>query len=175
MEARLAGNRKSRAALAQIRQFGDPVLKEESREAEVDDELRQLAERMVKIMHEADGVGLAAPQIGILRKIIVFHIDDKDHVLVNPEITWRSRETVTEAEGCLSLASMACEVERAARIKVEGEDLDGNRKVYELEGIEARILQHEIDHLHGYMVINRTSRQQRRELMARLREMQMES
>lgn len=172
----MGNNRRSKeAALAQIRQFGDPVLKEESNAAEVDDDVRQLVERMTRIMHEADGVGLAAPQIGILRKIIVFRIDDEDRVLINPEITWRSRETITEAEGCLSLASMACDVKRAARIKVEGEDLDGNRCVYELEGMDARILQHEIDHLHGTMVINRTSRGQRRELMARLREMQMEA
>ncbi len=161
------------AAMAQIRQFGDPVLKEESREATVDEDLRQLVERMIRIMHQADGVGLAAPQIGILRKIIVFHIDGKDQVLVNPEVTWRSEETSVQAEGCLSLASMACDVERSEKVRVEGEDLDGNHKVYELEGMEARILQHEIDHLHGFMVINRTSREQRRQLMARLREMQM--
>lgn len=171
----MAGKQGNRpAALAQIRQFGDPVLKEESHDTEVDEDLRKLADRMIRIMHEADGVGLAAPQIGILRKIIVFHIDEGDHVLINPEITWRSEDTVTEAEGCLSLASMACDVERAEKVRVEGEDLDGNHKVYELEGLEARILQHEVDHLHGTMVINRTSREQRRELMARLRDMQME-
>lgn len=172
----MAGKDRNRtpAAMAQIRQFGDPVLKEESHDTIVDDDLRQLAERMIRIMHEADGVGLAAPQIGILRKIIVFHIDEADHVLINPQITWKSQETVTEPEGCLSLASMACDVERSEKVRVEGEDLEGSHKVYELEGIQARILQHEIDHLHGTMVINRTSREQRRELMARLRDMQME-
>ncbi len=169
------GNNRERkaAAMAQIRQFGDPVLKEESHQAEADDELRQLVERMILLMHEADGVGLAAPQIGILRMIIVFRLDNEDHVLINPEITWRSEETVTEAEGCLSLANLACDVERAEKIRVEGEDLKGNHQVYELEGLKARILQHEIDHLHGTMVINRTSREQRRGLMTRLREMQM--
>ena len=170
----MANNKEAKTvALAQIRQFGDPVLKEESNDARVDDGLRQLAERMIRIMHQADGVGLAAPQIGILRKVIVFHIDGRDHVLINPQITWSSEEKATQAEGCLSLASLACDVERSERIRVEGEDLDGNHKVYEVEGLEARILQHEIDHLHGFMVINRTTREQRRELMARLREMQM--
>lgn len=161
------------AAMAQIRQFGDPVLKEESHSVEADDELKQLVERMIRIMHDAEGVGLAAPQIGILRKVIVFHLDDEDHVLINPEITWRSEESITDAEGCLSLANMACDVERAAKIRVEGQDLEGNKKVYELEGLQARILQHEIDHLYGTMVINRTTREQRRQLMARLRDLQM--
>lgn len=171
----MSSNREAKlTAIAQIRQFGDPVLKQESNPAAVDDELRQLVVRMKKIMHEADGVGLAAPQIGILRRVIVFQLDGEDHVLVNPEITWKSDETVTEAEGCLSLASMACDVDRAERIKVEGEDLDGNHQVLELEGLQARILQHEIDHLNGTMVINRTSREERRQMMARMREMQME-
>jgi peptide deformylase len=171
---RLASKDEARAAaMAQIRQFGDPVLKEESHHAEADDELRKLVERMIRIMHDAEGVGLAAPQIGILRKIIVFHLDDEDHVLINPEITWRSEESITDSEGCLSLANMAVDVERAAKIRVEGQDLEGNKKVFELEGLQARILQHEIDHLHGTMVINRTTREQRRQLMARLREVQM--
>lgn len=167
----MADNDKIKAAAAgQIRQFGDPVLKEESHPVVVDDELRKLVDRMIKIMHAADGVGLAAPQIGVLRKVIVFQLDKEEHVLVNPEITWKSEETVTEAEGCLSLASMAVDVERAKQVRVEGEDLDGNHKVYELEGLKARILQHEVDHLAGLMIVNRTSREQRKDLMARLRQ-----
>lgn len=167
----MADNDKAKAAAAgQIRQFGDPVLKEESRPVVVDDELRKLVDRMIKIMHAADGVGLAAPQIGVLRKVIVFRLDKEDLVLINPEITWRSEETVTDAEGCLSLASMAVDVERAKQVKVEGEDLDGNHMVYEVEGLKARILQHEIDHLQGMMIVNRTSREQRKDLMARLRQ-----
>ncbi|MHB9112602.1 MAG: peptide deformylase [Thermoleophilia bacterium] len=170
----MTDNEKSRAAaFGQIRQFGDPVLKEESRPVEVDDELRKLVDRMIRIMHAADGVGLAAPQIGVLRKVIVFRLDKEEHVLVNPEITWRSEETITDAEGCLSLASLAVDVERAKQVRVEGEDLDGNHKIFELEGLKARILQHEIDHLEGLMIVNRTSREQRKDLMARLRKIKL--
>lgn len=165
----MAADEKARAAAwAQIRQFGDPVLKENSHDAEVDDDLRQLVERMIRIMYASDGVGLAAPQIGILRKVIVFQLDKEVHVLINPEITWRSEETITEPEGCLSLASLATDVERSEKVKVEGQDLEGNHQVYEVEGLKARILQHEVDHLNGMMIIDRTSREGRRDLLSRL-------
>lgn len=161
------------AAWAQIRQFGDPALREESRPAQVDNDLLELVERMTKIMYGTNGVGLAAPQIGVLQRVIVFILDDNLKVLINPEITWKSAETVTEAEGCLSLANLSCEVERAERIKVEGTDLAGNRQEYELEGLPARILQHEIDHLNGKMIINRTSPEQKKQLLSQLRLMKL--
>lgn len=156
------------AAWAQIRQFGDPVLKEQSYIAEVDDDLRKLVDRMIKIMHLADGVGLAAPQIGILRRVIVFQLDGVEHVLLNPEVTWRSEAMIKDAEGCLSLASLATEVERAEKVSVEGEDMEGNHIKMDLEGMHARILQHEIDHLNGLMIIDRTSREARKNLLSRL-------
>lgn len=161
------------AAWAQIRQFGDPALREESRLAQVDNDLLELVERMTKIMYGTNGVGLAAPQIGVLQRVIVFILDDNLKVLINPEITWKSGETVTEAEGCLSLANLSCEVERAERIKVEGTDLAGNRQEFELEGLPARILQHEIDHLNGKMIINRTSPEQKKQLLSQLRLMKL--
>lgn len=161
--------RNKAAAFQQIRQFGDPVLKEESRPVVPGDDIRELVERMIRVMHAADGVGLAAPQIGVLRQVIVFLLDDVEHVLLNPRIIWRSEETIADAEGCLSLMNHACEVERAEKIKVEGEDLEGNRREYELDGLHARILQHEIDHLQGQMVINRTSRKERKDLLSRMR------
>ncbi len=170
----MSADEKTRAAaFGQIRQFGDPVLKEESRPVEVDDELRKLVDRMIKIMYAADGVGLAAPQIGVLRRIIVFRFDNEVNVLINPKITWKSEDTATEAEGCLSLASLAVDVERSNRIRAEGEDLEGNHKIYEVEGLKARILQHEIDHLEGLMIVNRASREQRKDLMARLRNVRL--
>ncbi|MBE0429627.1 MAG: peptide deformylase [Thermoleophilia bacterium] len=156
------------AAWAQIRQFGDPVLKEKSHQAQVDEDLRALVDRMIRIMDGAEGVGLAAPQIGVLRRVIVFRLDKELNVLVNPEITWRSEETVRDDEGCLSLASLATQVERAEKVRVEGEDLDGKHRVYELKGLKARILQHEIDHLEGMMIIDRASREGRKDLLARL-------
>lgn len=159
------------AAMAQIRQFGDPVLKEPSRPTISSEELLSLVERMTKIMYAAEGVGLAAPQIGVLQRVIVFLLDDQLHVLINPEITYRSPETVTDTEGCLSLAGLSCEVERAERVRVAGEDLEGNRREFDLEGMSARILQHEIDHLDGAMIINRTSKEQRKQLMKHLRQM----
>ncbi|MHB9052860.1 MAG: peptide deformylase [Thermoleophilia bacterium] len=170
----MANDDKTRAAaFSQIRQFGDPVLKEVSKPVEIDDELRKLIDRMVIIMDAADGVGLAAPQIGILRQIIVFRLDKDLNVLLNPKITWKSEETIVDAEGCLSLASLAVDVERAKEVKVEGMDLEGNHRVYEQEGIKARILQHEVDHLEGKMVIDRCSREQRKDLMGRLRKMRL--
>ncbi len=161
-------------AWRQIRQFGDPVLREESRLAIPGGEMRILAERMIRIMFAADGVGLAAPQIGILQKIIVFRFGkDEPQVLLNPEIVWRSEESEIHAEGCLSLANLAVDVPRAVNVKVKGQDLDGNACEYEFEGIQARILQHEIDHLNGIMINSRTSREQRKDLMARLRQVRL--
>ena len=158
------------AAWQQIRQYGDPVLMEESRAVEPGEEARLLSGRMIKIMYGADGVGLAAPQIGILQRLIVFRFGSEEpQVLLNPEITWLSDETETEPEGCLSLASLAVDVERALKIKVTGQDLEGSERELELEGLEARILQHEVDHLGGVMIHNRTTREQRKDLMGRLR------
>jgi len=162
------------AAWSQIRQFGDPVLKEESRPAEPSDEVRRLAERMIKIMYASDGVGLAAPQIGILQRVIVYRFGDEEpQVLLNPEIIWKSEETITAPEGCLSLASLAVDVPRAAQVKVRGQNLEGKECLCQPEGLEARILQHEIDHLNGILIIDRTTRKQRKDLMARLRQMKM--
>ena len=162
------------AAWQQIRQYGDPVLTEESHPVEPGVQTRTLSERMIKIMYGADGVGLAAPQIGILQRLIVFRFGrEEPQVLLNPEITWLSEETETEPEGCLSLASLSVDVERALRIKVQGLDIEGAPHEFELEGLEARILQHEVDHLSGVMIHNRTSREQRKELMGRLRQVKL--
>lgn len=168
----MGDNEKIRAAaMAQVRQFGDPVLKEKSRSTEVDDGLLELIERMTRIMYGANGVGLAAPQIGVLQRAIIFLLEGGLKVLINPEITWKSDETVTDAEGCLSLANLSCDVERAERIKVAGTNLEGERCEYELEGLNARIIQHEIDHLNGTMIIDRTSGDQRKNLLSHLRQM----
>ncbi len=162
------------AAWQQIRQYGDPVLMEESRAVEPGEEARLLSGRMIKIMYGADGVGLAAPQIGILQRLIVFRFGSEEpQVLLNPEITWQSEDTATEAEGCLSFASLCVEVERALGIRVRGQDLEGNPAGFELDGLQARILQHEIDHLSGVMIHNRTSREQRKDLMGRLRQVKL--
>ena len=166
----------------------DPVLRRKARPIKTfSKDLQTLIDDMIETMREAPGVGLAAPQVGISERLIVVEYGEdtedengeiiegpkKLYVLVNPEITWLSDETITDSEGCLSLASLAVEVPRAAKVKVEGKDLEGNQRLLELEGIEARILQHEIDHLSGVMIHNRTSREQRKDLMGRLRQVKL--
>ncbi len=157
-------------ALSRIRQYGDPVLRMKAREVErFDEELGRLVERMTALMHEAQGVGLAATQVGVLRRVFVFVEDGRDRVLVNPVITKRSQETETEEEGCLSLQGVLVPVERAAAITVEGADAAGEPQRLELELPAARVVQHELDHLDGVLILDRTDDESRRNALARLR------
>jgi peptide deformylase len=171
-EARAEAERLIRrdVALAQIRQYGDPVLR--MRAAEVDeanDELRRITERMVGLMHDAEGVGLAATQVGILRRFFVCTLDGEDHVLVNPVVTPAGKDTEVEQEGCLSLGPIRVPVERAARVKVDATDENGEPVSLELEGTDARVVQHELDHLDGTLIIDRTEPDARREALRQLR------
>ena len=157
-------------ALAQIRQYGDPVLRMRANEVEAfDDELERLTERMIGVMHDAEGVGLAATQVGILRRLFVFHDEDEDRVVVNPVLTVRGRETEVDEEGCLSLGPIRMPVERALEVTLDGFDATGAPVHLELEGMSARVVQHELDHLDGKMIIDRTDPESRREAMAQLR------
>jgi peptide deformylase len=157
-------------ALSQIRQYGDPVLRMRANEVEAfDDELAQLTERMIGVMHDAEGVGLAATQVGILRRLFVFHDEDEDRVVVNPVLMVRGNETEVDEEGCLSLGPIRMPVERAVEVTVDGFDATGAPVHLELEGISARVVQHELDHLDGKMIIDRTDPDSRREAMAQLR------
>ena len=159
-----------RVALSQIRQYGDPVLRMRANEVEAfDEELARLAERMIGVMHDAEGVGLAATQVGILRRIFVFHDEDEDRVIVNPVVTVRGKETEVDEEGCLSLGPIRMPVERAVEVTLDGFDADGTAVHLELEGMSARVVQHELDHLDGTMIIDRTDPESRREAMAQLR------
>jgi peptide deformylase len=159
-----------RLALSQIRQYGDPVLRMRANELEeFDDELAQLAERMIAVMHDADGVGLAATQVGILRRVFVFHEEDEDHVVVNPVLTIVGEGTEIDEEGCLSLGPVRMPVERALEVRLEGFDLLGASLQLDLEGLPARVVQHELDHLDGTLIIDRTDPESRREAMAQLR------
>jgi peptide deformylase len=150
------------AARAQIRQYPDPVLRSAARPVEhFDDDLQSLADRMVELMHDAHGAGLAAPQIGLLRRLFVYQLepDSEPRALVNPEILERGEETAIEGEGCLSLYTLIDEdvtvpVERALRIRVRARDLAGDEVEFEAEGHEARVIQHEADHLDGKMIID---------------------
>ena len=159
------------AALAQIRQYGDPVLRLEAREVEsFDDDLRRLVERMKRLMKDAYGVGLAGNQVGILRRVFVFQQDeDEVRALVNPRIVERSGETEVEEEGCLSIQRIRVPVERSLAVTVEGKDEEGGDVRLELEGITARVAQHEIDHLDGTLILDRTDDESRRQALGILR------
>ena len=157
-------------ALARIRQYGDPVLRMKAREIEdVDDDVRRLAERMTALMHEAQGVGLAATQVGVLRRIFVFSDAGEDRVLVNPVLTKRSDEMEMDDEGCLSLRDVLVPVERHVAVTVEGLDADGQPVKLDLELPSARIVQHELDHLDGVLIVDRTDDESRRVALGKLR------
>jgi peptide deformylase len=156
-------------ALARIRQYGDTVLRMKAREVEAfDDDLERLVERMTALMHEANGVGLAATQVGVLRRLFVFVDDGEDRVLVNPVITKSSGAEVDD-EGCLSLREVLVPVERATKVTIEGVDPKGEPVVLELEPPASRVVQHELDHLDGVLIIDRTDDESRRAALARLR------
>ena len=162
------------AALRHVRKFGDPVLK--SRAAEVDtfdDGLRTEIERMGLLMDDAVGVGLAANQVGVLRRFFVYRVADDGplQVLVNPVIEWSSDDEETFEEGCLSLPNVVVEVTRPAQIRVTAQGAHGESIKLEADGLEARVIQHELDHLDGVLIIDRTTRGQRREAMRSLREL----
>jgi peptide deformylase len=162
------------AALAQVRKFGDPVLRSAaSPVTDFDEALAEEAERMIGLMRDGMGVGLAATQLGILRRMLVFQAgaDAPATVLVNPEIEWSSAEDLAGAEeGCLSLPGVVVDVERPLFVSVRGVDQTGEGLLIEASGLEARVLQHEIDHLDGVLMIDRTSREQRGGALRALRE-----
>ena len=164
---------KRRLALAQIRQYPDPVLRLRAQDVEeFDSDLVQLVERMTRLMRDAMGVGLAANQVGILRRVVVLQTegDEEPRVLVNPEILDRSGETEEDTEGCLSLQGVVVPVERALRLRVEARDAEGLPVELELEGLAARVAQHEVDHLDGVLIVDRTTPEGRREALAVLRQ-----
>jgi peptide deformylase len=158
-------------ALAQVRQYPDPVLRMQAKPVEeFDDDLRRLVERMSVLMIEARGVGLAANQVGILRRLFVFSPkDDEVAVVVNPVLVRRSDEAEVDDEGCLSLQGVLAPVERAVSVRVEGKDERGEDVAFDLEGFAARAAQHELDHLDGVLIIDRTTPEARREALATLR------
>ncbi len=161
------------AALAHVRKLGDPVLRARALPVErFDEELVREARRMGELMHDALGVGLAATQIGILHRVLVYRAftDDPLTVLVNPELEWTSDERVPGEEGCLSLPGVHVEVERAAAVRVRARDEHGDELEIEAEGLDARIIQHEMDHLDGILILDRISREARKEAMRALRE-----
>ena len=161
-----------RQALAQIRQYPDVALRMRAREVtEFDEFLIQLVERLADLMHDAQGVGLAATQLGVLQRVFVFEPEDDEpmRAVVNPRLTIDDRERLVEEEGCLSLQEVRVPVERATKVVLEGKDPNGDDVRYELEGLAARVVQHENDHLDGVLTIDRTDPDSRKQALGALR------
>jgi len=156
-----------------VRKFGDPVLRATALPVErFDEDLKQEVVRMGELMHDALGVGLAATQLGVLHRVLVYraYVDDPITALVNPVLEWTSDELETGEEGCLSLPGVHVEVERHARVRVRAQDEGGREVEVEAEGLEARVIQHEVDHLNGVLILDRISRDARKEAMRAMRE-----
>jgi peptide deformylase len=163
-----------RAALALVRQYPDPVLRMKAKEVdELDESVSDLVTRMSTLMDEARGVGLAAPQVGILRRVLVYRTGEEEPVvaLINPRLVSSGEELEVTDEGCLSLgaASVVVEVERPTTVTVEALDPAGKEVRIDAEGLQARVIQHELDHLDGILTIDRTTPEQRREALGQLR------
>ncbi len=161
------------AALRKVRKLGDPVLRASAVAVErFDERLRAEVERMGELMRDALGVGLAATQIGVLHRVLVYRAyeDDPITALVNPVLEWESEEREAAGEGCLSLPGVHVEVERAMRVRVRAQNTYGEELLVEEEGLPARVIQHELDHLEGMLILDRISREARREAMRALRQ-----
>jgi peptide deformylase len=163
------------AALAHVRKFGDPVLRTRARQVDrFDPALRAEAERMGQLMADGFGIGLAATQLGVLHRLLVYRVQQDSPViaLVNPEIEWSGSDEEIAEEGCLSLPTVLVDVERPVHVRVRAQDVDGETLTIEATGLEARVIQHELDHLDGVLILDRTTREQRKEAMKALREAQ---
>jgi peptide deformylase len=162
-----------RLALAQVRQYPDPVLRMRANEVEsFDDDLRRLVRRMKDLMQDANGVGLAGTQVGTLQRVFVFQPEGEDEApraLVNPVLTATSEVTIGDTEGCLSMQGVTIPVERPVKVTIEGKDENGEDVRLELEERDARVVQHELDHLDGILILDRTTPEARREALGILR------
>jgi peptide deformylase len=164
-------SRRAREARKEIRVIGDPVLREHAHDVtEFDRSLRKLAKRMIRTMHDAPGVGLAAPQVGVLQRLLVYDVDDDPRVLANPVLDEFSEETEESDEGCLSVPGVTMPVERPVSVRVRGLDEYGEPVDFRAEGFEARVIQHENDHLDGVLIVDRTSRSARAAALRAMRE-----
>src|SRR4051794_22453153 len=161
------------AALQLVRKYGDPVLKSRALPVErFDDRLRDEVRRMGQLMHDALGIGLAATQLGVMHRVLVYRVDPDGPVaaVVNPVLEWAGEETEVLEEGCLSLPGVLVDVDRPIHVRVRALDDSGEEILIEASGLEARVLQHEMDHLDGVLILDRTSRDQRKQAMRTLRE-----
>ncbi len=161
------------AALRLVRRYGDPVLRTRALAIDrFDDRLADEARRMGDLMHDALGIGLAATQVGVMHRLLVYRVELEAPVaaVVNPVLDYLSDEKEWGEEGCLSLPGVLVDVERAVHVRVSGQDERGEALVIEASGLEARVLQHEMDHLDGVLILDRTPRDQRKQAMKAMRE-----
>ena len=161
------------AALRLVRKYGDPVLKSRALEVErFDEALVEEVRRMGQLMHDALGIGLAATQVGVMHRVLVYRVEPDAPVaaLVNPVLEWSSDDAEALEEGCLSLPGVLVDVERPIHVRVRAQDERGEPILIEASGLEARVIQHEMDHLDGVLILDRTSRDQRKQAMRTLRE-----
>jgi peptide deformylase len=162
-----------RIALQQVRQYGDPVLRTKARPIDVfDDALRAEVARMGALMSDSLGIGLAATQVGVPHRLLVYRVEQDAPVnaLVNPVIEFSSEDEESAEEGCLSLPAVHVEVERPIFVRVRAKDEHGDEVLVEASGLEARVIQHEVDHLDGVLILDRTPKDQRKEAMRAMRE-----
>jgi peptide deformylase len=156
------------AALAQLRRYGDPALRAVALPVErFDGTLEEEIARMTQLLDDALGAGLAATQLGVMHRVFVYRgePDAPIEAFVNPRLEWASDETDAEEEGCLSIPGLWVEVERARRVRIAGRDARGHERTVDAEGMEARVLQHELDHLDGTLMLDRASPEHRREAL----------
>ncbi|HIN78992.1 MAG TPA: peptide deformylase [Gemmatimonadetes bacterium] len=167
-------------AVRQIVVMGDPILRTATAEVDAfDRDLKMLVRDLFETMYHAEGIGLAAPQIGISRRVIVIDLRSEEQpearlALINPSVVWASAESDKEPEGCLSIPGLEEVIKRSLAIRVEAVDIDGGRMELEAEGLFARVLQHEMDHLDGILFVDRVSALKRRILMKKWKKIQAE-
>jgi peptide deformylase len=164
-------------AMSFIRRYGDPVLKSRATPVDrFDDSLRTQVARMGAIMNDALGVGLAAPQVGLSQRLLVYRVGHEAPLiaLVNPEIEWSSDDGEEAEEGCLSIPGVGVDVDRPVHVRVRARDEFGEDRLVEASGLEARVIQHELDHLNGVLILDRTTRDQRKQAIRTLRERERE-
>jgi peptide deformylase len=161
------------AAMSLIRRLGDPILKSSATPVDrFDEALRKQVMRMAGIMGDAYGVGLAAPQLGISQRLLVYRVGPDAPViaLANPEIEWTSSDEEILDEGCLSIPGITVDVERPVHVRVRALDEEGETRLVEASGLEARVIQHEMDHLDGVLILDRTTRDERKRALRELRD-----
>jgi len=162
-------------AVKEVRKIGDPVLREKSKKVKkIDESVMQLVRDLTDTLKETGGVGMAAPQIGITRRVFIVNVDNKIHVFINPEIEVLDDQKIRSDEGCLSIYSIKdFNVKRFSKVKVRAKNLKWKDVEVVAEGLLARIFQHEIDHLNGVLFMDHLDRKSKQELLSRVNDIKL--